>query len=239
MLLPELDALLALQRQDTLLFDAKRKREEIPRRLDSLRDAVNRSKSAHEESKKQVEQARLARRAIEKEVEGVGAEALKLERQLADVKTNKEYQALLHEIVLLKTKRSDYETKILESFEREEALAVAVAAAERQVKAEETRLREGEAELARESAELDQTLHSITQDRDAVKPRVPAPLLSRYDRLLNARDGIAVAEVRKGACGACFKALTPHAIQNARRGDQIQICESCGRIMIWVEASAS
>jgi len=239
MLLPELDALLALQRQDTLLFDARRKRDEIPRRADGLRDAVNRSKAALDESKKQVEQARLARRAIEKEVEGVGAEALKLERQLADVKTNKEYQALLHEIQLLKTKRSDYETRILESFEREEALTLAVTAAERQVKAEETRLREGEAELARESAELDQALHSITQDRDAVKPRVPQPLLSRYDRLLNARDGIAVAEVRKGACGACFKALTPHAMQNARRGDQIQICESCGRIMVWVEASTS
>src|SRR5262245_31218891 len=135
MLLPELDALLALQRQDTLLFDARRKRDEIPKRVDGLRDAVNRSKSAFEESKKNVEQARIARRAIEKEVEGVGAEALKLERQLADVKTNKEYQALLHEIELLKTKRSDYETRILESFEREEALAIAVTAAERQVKA--------------------------------------------------------------------------------------------------------
>jgi len=239
MLLPELDALLALQRQDTLLFDAKRKRDEIPKRADGLRDAVNRSKATLDESKRQVEQARLARRAIEKEVEGVGAEALKLERQLADVKTNKEYQALLHEIELLKAKRSDYETRILESFEREEALAVAVAAAERQVKAEEARMREGEEALARESAELDQALHSIAQDRDAVKPRVPAQLLSRYDRLLNARDGVAVAEVRKGACGACFKSLTPHAIQNARRGDQVQTCESCGRIMIWVETSAS
>lgn len=239
MLLPELDALLALQRQDSLLFDAKRKREEIPKRLDLLREAVNRSKAALEESKKHLEHARIARRAIEKDVEGVGAEALKLERQLADVKTNKEYQALLHEIQLLKAKRSDYETKILESFEREEALATAVTGAERGVKAEETKLREGEESLAREGAELDQTLHSLTQDRDAVKPRVPATLLSRYDRLLNARDGVAVAEIRKDACGACFKGLTPHAIQNARRGDQIQVCESCGRIMIWVEASAS
>src|SRR5262249_45033101 len=143
------------------------------------------------------------------------------------------------EIELLKTKRSDYETRILESFEREEALAIAVTAAERQVKAEEAKLREGEEALARESAELDQALHSITQDRDAVKPRVPAPLLSRYDRLLNARDGVAVAEVRKGACGACFKALTPHAMQSMRRGDQIHTCESCGRIMVWVEASTS
>ena len=239
MLLPELDALLALQRQDTLLFDAKRRRDEIPKRKDALREALNDAKAALLEAKKEAEQARLGRRTIEKEVEGIGAEALKLERQLHDVKTNKEYQALLHEIELLKSKRSDYETKILESFEREETIAAAVAAAERRIATEEKHLKDGEEALARESAELDQMLHSLTQDRDAVKPRVPAPLLSRYDRLLSARDGVAVAEVRKGACGACFKSLTPHAIQEARRGDQIQICESCGRIMIWVEASPS
>ena len=239
MLLPELDALLALQRQDTLLFDAKRRRDEIPKRKDALREALNDAKAGLLEAKKEAEQARLGRRTIEKEVEGIGAEALKPERQLHDVKTNKEYQALLHEIELLKSKRSDYETKILESFEREETIAAGVAAAERRIATEEKHLKDGEEALARESAELDQMLHSLTQDRDAVKPRVPAPLLSRYDRLLSARDGVAVAEVRKGACGACFKSLTPHAIQEARRGDQIQICESCGRIMIWVEASPS
>jgi predicted nucleic acid-binding Zn-ribbon protein len=70
-----------------------------------------------------------------------------------------------------------------------------------------------------------------------VKPRVPAPLRSRYDRLLGARDGIAVTEIKKGACGACFKALTPHAMQEARRGDTVQTCEACGRIVILVESS--
>ena len=238
-MLPELDALLALQRQDSLLLDARRQKDAIPKRRDALRGAVDVARSALDQSKKDLEQARLARRTVEKEVETIAAEGAKLERQLHDVKTNKEYQAMLHEIELVKSRRSDQETKILESYDREEKLAAAVSAAERRLKEEEARLREGEETLAREDATLEQRLHSLSQDRDAVKPRVPATLLSRYDRLLAARDGVAVAEVRKGACGACFKALTPHALQEARRGDQVQICEACGRIMIWVETAAS
>ncbi len=238
-MLPELDALLALQRQDTLLLDAKRRRDDLPRRRDALREALTRAKETAEKSKKDLEQARLARRVVEKEVETISAEAMKLERQLSDVKTNKEYQAFLHEIELLKNKRSEQETRILESFEREEALTAAVAAAEKRVKDEEVRLKEGEEALAREGAELDQSLHSLTQDREAVKPRVPPALLSKYDRLLPAKSGVAVVEIKKGACGACFKSLTPHALQEARKGDQVQICEACGRIMIWAEASAS
>jgi uncharacterized protein len=238
-LLPELDALLELQRQDTRLLGARRAKDAIPKRRGALSEAVVQAKKALDEAKKELEALRLARRGIEKEVDSIAAEGAKLERQLHDIKTNKEYQALLHEIELLKSKRSDQETKILESFDREEKLAAAASAAEKRVQAEEARRKEGEESLAREAAELDQRIHSLSQDRDAVKPRVPAPLLSRYDRLLLARDGVAVAEVKKGACGACFKGLTPHALQEARKGDQIQICESCGRIMIWAEAAAS
>jgi len=236
-LLPELDALLALQRQDSLLLEARRQKEGIPKRRDALRGAVEGARTTLDRAKKELEQARLARRTVEKEVEAISAESAKLERQLHDIKTNKEYQAFLHEIELLKNKRSEQETRILESFDREEKLSSAVGAAERRLKEEEARLKEGDETLAREDAALDQRLHSLTQDREAVKPRVPPTLLTRYDRLLAAREGVAVAEVRKGACGACFKALTPHALQEARKRDQVQMCESCGRIMIWVEAS--
>ena len=236
-MLPELESLLELQRQDTLLLDAKRRRDEIPRRREALQSAVTQARATLEQAKRDLDQARLGRRSVEKEVDAFQAEAAKLERQLHDVKTNKEYQAMLHEIEGVKAKRSDQETKILESFDREESLAAAVKAAERRVQEEEARLRQGEEELTRESATLDQQVHSLTQDRDAVKPRVPTTLLSRYERLAGARDGIAVAEIKKGACGACFKALTPHAMQEARRGDIVQTCEACGRIVILVESS--
>ena len=234
-----MEALLALQRQDSLILDSRRRRDDIPRRRDALRDAVNRAKAALEETKKDLEQARLQRRTVEKDVEGITADSNKLERQLHDVKTNKEYQAILHEIELLKNKRSDYETRILESYEREEALVAAQRAAERAVQAEEAKLQQGEETLAKENADLEQSLHSMEQDRNAVKPRVPAPLLSRYDRLAGARDGVAVAEIKKGACGACFKGLTPHALQEARRGEAIQTCEACGRILILVDVGAA
>lgn len=238
-MLPELDALLALQRQDSLLLEARRQKDRIPGRRDALQSSVNAAGSALDLAKKELEQARLSRRTTEKEVDAFTAEANKLERQLHDVKTNKEYQAMLHEIELVKNKRSDQETKILESYDREERLNGAVAAAERRLKDEEAKLSSEVEVLAREEATLEQRIHSIAQDRDAVKPRLPATLLSRYDRLLGARDGVAVAEVRKGACGACFKALTPHALQEVRRGDQVKICEACGRILIYSETAPS
>lgn len=237
-MLPELEALLTLQRHDVRLLQARRRLEEIPGRRAALETAVTDARASRDQAKKGLEQGRLERRALEKEVEVFQAEAAKLERQLLDVKTNQEYQAMLHQIAAIKAKRSDVETRILESYDREEQAQKALADAERRVGAEEARLREGQEGLAKEQAQLDLSIQSITRDRDSVKPSIPPPLFSRYDRVARQRDGVGVAEIRKDACGACFRGLTPQTLQEARRSDSIQTCESCGRILVWTEASA-
>ncbi len=238
-MLPELEALLTLQHHDMRLMEARRKQEAIPGRRQALEAAVAGAKQARDQARKDLEQLRLERRTLEKEVEGVQSEAAKLERQLFDVKTNQEYQAMLHQISGLKEKRSDAETRILERYEREDLAAKQVAEAERRIAAEEARLRTEVAALEKEAADLEQSIHSITQDREAVKPGIPAPLLARYDRVARQRDGVAVAEVRKEACGACFRALTPQALQELKRSDAVLSCESCGRILVWTDSSAS
>jgi len=237
--LPELEALLELQRRDTLLLDARRRRSELPARREALRGALAAAKADLDRAKKDLDAARMSRRALEKEAEGFQAEIAKLERQLLDVKTNQEYTAMRHQIEGVKQKRSDVETKILEGFEREETLAASQKSAEKRVADEEARLKQGEGDLDREAAALEETLATLTHDRDEVRPRVPAPVLTRYDRLAGARDGVAVAEVRKSACGACFRSLTPHAMQEIRRGEAIMICEACGRILIFNEGSST
>lgn len=237
--LPELEALLELQRRDTLVLDAKRRKEAIPARRESLRGALATARADLDRAKKELDAARVGRRTLEKEVETFQAEAVKLERQLLDVKTNQEYTAMRHQIEGVKQKRSDVETKILESYETEEMSSAAVKAAEKRIADEEARLKREEAAMDQESAALDQTLAALTQDRDAVRPRVPTPVLSRYDRLSGARDGVAVAEIRKGACGACFRSLTPHAMQEARKGEAIMVCEACGRILIYSDGGSS
>jgi uncharacterized protein len=237
--LPELEALLTLQRHDVRLMEARRTLDAIPGRRAALETAVAAARAARDQGKKDQEQVRLERRALEKEVEGFQAETAKLERQLLDVKTNQEYQAMLHQIAAIKAKRSDVETRILESYDREEHAQKALKDAEQRVAAEEAKLKQGQEALAKEHAELEQAIHSIVQDRDAMKPSIPAAILSRYDRVAKQRDGVGVAEIRKDACGACFRGLTPQTLQNARRSDSIQTCESCGRILVWTEASTA
>src|SRR2546425_8451452 len=84
--LPELEALLQLQRYDARLMEMQRKRDDIPRRRDALKAALDQAKASQDHAKKELEKVRLERRAQEKEIGGLQGEGVKLERQLLDLK---------------------------------------------------------------------------------------------------------------------------------------------------------
>ena len=45
------------------------------------------------------------------------------------------------------------------------------------------------------------------------------------------RRGVAVSAIRDGHCQACQVTVRPQQIMQARKGDEIVLCESCKRIL--------
>ena len=60
-------------------------------------------------------------------------------------------------------------------------------------------------------------------------------LLKRYEKIRSARDGIAVVAIQGENCGGCFTTIPPQVINEAKKGDRILTCESCGRIIVFLE----
>ncbi|MDR0385787.1 MAG: C4-type zinc ribbon domain-containing protein [Prevotellaceae bacterium] len=67
----------------------------------------------------------------------------------------------------------------------------------------------------------------------AIEPR----LLNAYERLRkNARNGLAVVEVKRDACGGCFNKIPPQRQVDIKIGKRLIPCEHCGRILVnWDE----
>src|SRR2546427_463531 len=90
--LPELEALLQLQRYDARLMEMQRKRDEIPRRRAALKAALDQAKAAQDHAKKDLEKVRLERRAQEKEIEVLPSEGVEVERPAPGGENDKEKQ---------------------------------------------------------------------------------------------------------------------------------------------------
>jgi predicted nucleic acid-binding Zn-ribbon protein len=63
-----------------------------------------------------------------------------------------------------------------------------------------------------------------------LRAQVPPPILSHYDRL-GAQGKKGIAPVRNQTCGGCHMSVTKATVMNLMHGEDIQICENCGRYL--------
>jgi hypothetical protein len=85
--------------------------------------------------------------------------------------------------------------------------------------------------LMQEQATLQQTREDLQAEREAASGAVARKVLESYENLRKSRRGVAVAEVRENACGACGTTLTAALQQSARHAPDLVNCPSCGRIL--------
>ena len=155
----------------------------------------------------------------------------KLDSSLLLLKTNKEYTTRLHEIETLKADKSLVEEKILMGFDEVEAAGKAVDT-ERQMVAQYEKdflAKKKETETAIGIAE-DQIKVKESQ-RGRLTPEVRPDILSRYERIMNNKDGIGIVNISNSNCTGCNMHVTEQLLHQVRMYDHLVSCDSCARIL--------
>jgi predicted nucleic acid-binding Zn-ribbon protein len=204
-----------------------------PRELEPLTRVRDEAQANVAKHRKDLEDIDKQRRQIEAEVTQDQYNLQKAQRKLLEVKTNKEYAAVLVEIDTLKQKISAREDKVLQLMELAELRKQQVQDLDRQVKEEEQRLTEARRQNEAELAVLQRLLAERRQSREAALQQLDRPVLEMYLRLLQSRKGLAVVGIKDGACEGCHLTLPPQLIQEVRRGDRLITCSHCQRILYW------
>ena len=229
----DLDPLWALRDLDERAYVLRVELRRFPEQRAALERAMTEQKTRLERYKNDSGALQLKRRETEREIESLSAQARKFRGQLAAVKKNEEYTALLHEIEGVKRKRSDLETEVLMAFESEERLSGERAQAERALQAAQREAQERTQKLDAEERQDRERLEAIDAQRAGHIAQLPPATRARYERIHQSREGRAVVAIQKGACGGCFRGQPPQILQDARKRDRMLICEGCGRILVW------
>jgi uncharacterized protein len=231
---PHLQRLQELQVLDSRIAGLERKLEAIPGRIQTIREEFQRAKTGVDQIRTKLDGARKDLRTKEKELEYQGAQRKKLEAKLYEVKTNKEYSAVLAEIEGAKVEKDRLEEEILGLMELQERLGREVVEGEARLRPLEAETRVQEAAAAEELRALEGDVEVARSERESVAREVPRDLLSQYGRLLKGRAGLAVALVgSNGICSGCRVTLTPQRFNEVRQSSQILVCENCGRFLYY------
>ncbi len=229
-----LQRLYELQGLDSRIAGLERKLEAIPVRIQALHDADEQARSALEAQRGKLAGVRKDLRSREKDLEQNASEKVKRDAKLYEVKTNKEYSAVLAEIESLKVEKGRIEEETLGLMETQERMTREIGEAEGRLKRQEQESKAQEGAATEELRALETDLAVVRAERESLARDIPRDLLTQYNRLLKGRGGLAVAVVSaNGICSGCRLSLTPQRFNELRQSSQILTCEGCGRILYY------
>jgi predicted nucleic acid-binding Zn-ribbon protein len=171
------------------------------------------------------------RRRLEMELMGIETKITKYQAQLLDVKTNKEYQAMLHEIEGCRKERAALDERILLEMEESEKRNVAVRSLEETLERRRRETSQGKARLDAEAQELKARAASLDEERRALETGISADYLKPFLKVAAQRKGLALVAVRDERCGGCHVRVMPKLIQQVRRATGLIACDSCKRFL--------
>jgi uncharacterized protein len=228
----DLEKLIRLHQAESHLKQLESELGDLPRLRGELEGRLARERQRLDDARAALEESQKTRRQLESEVQDLETRRSRYKGQLMDVKTNKEYTAMLHEIETVEREITSREDRVLEEMERAETLAG-------DVKREEAAFRDVEAAARTEKAEIDAREKKLslqvgeaTAERDGVASSVPEQPLHLYQRVAGLR-GTAVAEARDGMCQTCHVKLRIQMWVEIRHGEVLYQCPSCNRILYY------
>ena len=175
---PDLQRLIDLQRLETTIADAKATIASHPQRLadaDALLAAATQMLDA---AKNRLKENQEARRALEKDVALYQGRLAKFRDQQSAVKTNKEYQALGHEIETAHRDLGGVEEKVIERMVEADGIAADVKQAESAYAARKKEIDARKKEMGEELAAVEATLKRATDDRAALLKEIDQRLVT-------------------------------------------------------------
>lgn len=228
--------LLEIQRLDSRIAEIGKLRQKIPQEIARLEQELEAEKRRLEEAKEELNSLKLRRRRREKDLEVETEKLRKAQGRIFEVKTNKEYQALLKEIEAAKKANSDLEEEILLLMEEMDRRTEEIKLLEMEVAKKEATVKARRKELEEKMGRLDSEEASAQIQRKEVASKIEASWMGVYERVARSRGGLAVVKVDGGICQGCYVNIPPQLYNEILKGKPMAQCPFCQRFLYHEEA---
>jgi len=157
----------------------------------------------------------------------------KYEKQLKNIKNNREFTSLTKEvefqnleIQIAEKNKLQNQANVLHKTQIIEACTAQVAEKEEELKIKQNELDEIIKETEKEEV-------SLMKDSAKAEKVIDERLLNAYKRIRSkVSNGLAVVSVERDACGGCFSQIPPQRQLDIQMHKKVIVCEHCGRIMV-------
>lgn len=236
----KLTGLVTLQKIDSKLDELKVLKGELPMEVADLEDEIQ---GLHARQTRIEEEINGITEFIEQKKEAIkesGALVKKYEKQSNNVKNNREFEAITKEMEMQQLEIKLAEKHIKDATEEISEKAVLLEKAKKTIAAKEGILNTKKEELEKIIASTEKEEKHFNKMAAEAKEAVDPRLLASYTKIRHSyRNGLAVVQVERDACGGCFYAIPPQKQSEIRQHKKIMVCENCGRVLVDTDLHAA
>ena len=214
-----------------MLAGLSAKKNSLPEKLQQIDEEFQRFKENISQSAMRYEKLKTQREENELKVKKISEAMARSKEKLLDVKTNKEYQAMLKEIETAETSLGELESQIIILMEEMDELSA-------QVKQDQETLKQAEKNYLDDEKIIEEKLSSVDAESDewnrkrlALQKNIPEDLLALYEKIRKRNQGVGVIPVWKAVCSGCHMNIPPQLYNELQRSSDLLSCPSCHRIM--------
>ena len=173
-------------------------------------------------------------RALDLELQSLQSKRKKVETDLYSgrVGNPKELASMQEELSALDRSKARLEDEVLGLLDEVERLEPQHREAQARLVASQAALAQQVAAYQQGIAAADHEIEQLTAQRAQLTASLDEDLLRRYDRLREAKGGVAIVAVRGGRCGGCHITIPERFTRRLEENpDTLAACDGCGRLL--------
>jgi predicted nucleic acid-binding Zn-ribbon protein len=229
----QLELLWELQKIDLGLKSIQEEKDRYPREMKKLDEKQKVEKERIEKDKEKIESLEKMRRQKEGQLNLEQEKIKRAEAKMFEVKTNKEYQALLSEIDAIKEGNSRMEEEILRVMDEIDELRRDLSKREKDVGASLEKIEADRKKLQQQVAHDEKIWEKQMERKEVLSKQIETKLVKLYNTLKEKRQGVGVVGVKHETCQGCFLNVPPQLFNEVQKNNALVRCPHCNRILFW------
>ena len=227
-----LELLYRLQEMDAELDVKRRRLQEVEASLGET-DELRQVRTGLQQAEEAYRQWKATLQDLEFKMAALETKITNSENRLysGTIKNPKELGNLQEEVAYLRRRKSGEEDKLLEAMIGVEEHEAAWKEAQAQWEIVEAAWTANQTDLAQERKVLSTRLTELSELRSDRQRAVAEDDFHLYEDLRRRKGGTAVARLQRNLCLCCHVEVPSSLAQQARQGDMLVSCGSCGRIL--------
>lgn len=149
------------------------------------------------------------------------------------VRNPKQLQEMEQEIASLQRRNRELEDTLLEAMLNTEEAETTLADAEGHLEAVTATLASDHGHLLEEQKTLKSEFKKFQEKRQQALPAITEESLKTYTAMRPRKNNQPLALLKGGSCSACRVEQEMSVISEARKGQKLTLCSSCGRILVY------